>query len=218
MFARTERGYIYTTTGNQVYGQQVGGKLTPYPCVAGVSPADLAAAAGADLVGSVVDVNRVRRFVLTVVAVETVPEGAVGCEIDRLWNDKTAHPLSSTLRFFSGVSRKALRDLILSGSSQHVAVTLAGTTFDGRLERIAKAKAGGKAVAKLVPQPGNRFDRHAISVEVDEIGSIGMIPKTLTRSIIRSGEVPIVRMECFKSKTDQQLWSVTIRAQIPLST
>ena len=85
MFARTERGYIYTTTGNQVYGQQVGGKLTPYPCVAGVSPADLAAAAGADLVGSVVDVNRARRFVLTVVAVETAPEGAVGCEIDRLW-------------------------------------------------------------------------------------------------------------------------------------
>ena len=92
-----------------------------------------------------------------------------------------------------------------------IAVPLAGTTFDGRSARIAEAKACGARMATLTPDPSNKFDDGAIKVTIEGIGEIGMVPKTSNQSIVRTGQVPIVRMEKF-TKGGEELWAVTIRA------
>ena len=83
--------------------------------------------------------------------------------------------------------------------------------WDEARSKIAQAKEMNASTVTLVPQPNNKFDDRAVAVQIEGLGIIGMIPKTQTGSIVRSGQAPIVRMERFR-KGKQDLWSVMVRA------
>ena len=206
---RTTRSYLYVTPDQTLHGQVVDRRFIPFPQVAGVDPASFAAAGQCALLGTVVDTNPSRRLVLTLLATDTAPPG-YPCTLDELWNDARGPSAGKDIKFMKGASRTKLRNLVMGGVGG-VAVQLAGTTFDGRLERIAEAFARAARVATLVPQPGNSFDEHALAVDVEGVGTIGMIPKTFNQTIVRSGDVEIVRMQPF-TKDGVELWSVTVRA------
>lgn len=209
---RTTRCYLYVTD-QVLHGQIVGELFAPFPEVGGVDPASLAAAEECDLIGTVTDTNKARRLVLTLLATDTAPVGSRPCLLAELWNEARGPEVSKELKYFRGPSRTKLRSLVLGGVGG-VAVNLAGITFDERLDRIAEAKATNATVGTLVPQPGNKFDKNALAVVVENVGTIGMIPKTFNQTIVRTGQVDIVCMKNF-TKDGKELWSVTVRA-IPI--
>eukprot|EP00620_Florenciella_sp_RCC1587_P018996 CAMPEP_0182576552 /NCGR_PEP_ID=MMETSP1324-20130603/34303_1 /TAXON_ID=236786 /ORGANISM="Florenciella sp., Strain RCC1587" /LENGTH=195 /DNA_ID=CAMNT_0024792271 /DNA_START=45 /DNA_END=628 /DNA_ORIENTATION=+ len=182
-YTRTQRCYLYVTSDDVLHGQLVNGRFTPYPQVGDVDPASLAAAGDCTLLGTVTDVNKARRLMLTLLSTEAPPAGSRPCPLDQLWDDARGPRLANELKYCNGLSRTKLRTKVLGGVGG-VAINVAGTTFEDRPELIAQAKTMNASVATLVPQPKNKFDDKAVAIQIDGVGIIGMVPNTQTASIV----------------------------------
>lgn len=58
-----------------------------------------------------------------------------------------------------------------------IEIKVAGVTFEGRQE-ILKGLGGKAHLARLVPEPGNKYDPNAIAVECSA-GKVGYVPKAI---------------------------------------
>ena len=209
---RAVRGHVYCDGAGRLHGTVAGGRFAPHRPVAGVTAAQLAGVEPADtFLGTVVSATHFTRYELGVVHTTRALPLAEVRELGALWDQR--NELDASIRYLNGAAMTRLRQLVESGPPPHRAITVSGTSFEGRTELIAECDQAGATSVELVRDEDNQFDANAVEVRCNG-HLIGYVPRALNTRV-ELGTAPIVKMETFRATGDgEERWTVRIRARL----